>query len=84
MKKYIVALIAVVMLVASALPACAESVFNDMSKCVQNWGKECKPCASKSAVAGTATKAPRMKVTNPLGNTTPLVTDNSGKVEIAK
>ena len=74
MKKYFVVALAVLAMVVVALPAFADTVFNESSKCIQSWGKECTPCAP-----GDTTAPKVVKSVDALGNTVSLVTDNSGK-----
>lgn len=81
MKKYFALVLVVAVICAFAIPACAETVFNDMSKCVQSWGKGCQPCTSKEAPAA----APKIvKSVDAIGNQVSLVTDNSGKNMLGK
>lgn len=76
MRKYIIALIAVMALLAGTMPASADTMFNDMSKCIQSWGKECAPGTSTAA----ATQPKPKTSTDAIGNVTPTGTDNSGKI----
>ena len=78
MKKYFIALIAVAALIASTMPVSADTAFNDMSKCIKNWGKECK--SGTSTAAKTMPKA--KSTTDTLGNKIPTSTDNSGKTKL--
>jgi len=76
MRKYIIVLIAAVALLASTMPVSAETAFNDMSKCIQSWGKECAKGTTSTAAATT----PKPKATvDAIGNVIPTGTDNSGK-----
>ena len=82
MKKYFIISIAVTALFAGIVPVSADSVFNDMSKDIQNWGKGCGGCASaKAAVPATTKKCCKMK-TDTLGNKVPCCTNNSGKTRL--
>ncbi len=54
MKKYFVIVIAAVVFCALAMPACADTVFNDMSKCVKSWGKGCGECGGDKTAAAPA------------------------------
>lgn len=61
MKKLTVVLISVAVMVAFALPAMAETVFNEMSKSIQSW--KCEPCKTVDATAQAvkdAKTAPRV------------------------
>lgn len=51
MKRGIIVLIAIAVLVAFTVPAMAETMFNEMSKCISTWKcpSKCEPC--KAAVA---------------------------------
>ncbi len=81
MKKGFMALIIAIAFFATAIPAGAETVFNEMSKCIQDMGKGC--CASKSGEAKTAAASPKAtKTTDVLGNTVSTATDNSGKSKL--
>ena len=87
MKKYFIISIAVAALFAGTVPVSADSVFNDMSKCVKSWGKGCGECggAAKEAAAmpDKGKKCCCMK-TDVLGNKVPCCTAKSGKVSIGK
>ena len=77
MKKCFIVLVVVAAFCAMSIPAYAETVFNEMSKCVQNFGKNCPPCGTKSS--GADVTAPKIvKSVDALGNKVSLVTDNSG------
>ncbi|MFA6320314.1 MAG: hypothetical protein WCY36_00460 [Candidatus Omnitrophota bacterium] len=80
MSKYFIVVIAVLALIALSVPASAETVFNEASKCIMDWGKGCKPC-SKSAPAQPAATKPAC-MTDSLGNKVPCCTDNSGKTKL--
>ena len=86
MKRSIIAIIAVAVFFAFTIPAGAESVFNDMSKCVQSWGKGCSGCGGTQAQAKEA--APSKKCccmkTDCMGNKVPCGTDNSGKTKLGR
>ncbi len=78
MKKAFMALMITVAFLAVTMPAGAETIFNEMSKCVQDMGKGC--CASKSGETKAAAASPKAtKTTDVLGNTVSTATDNSGK-----
>lgn len=77
MKKYVMILMAAAVLVAIAMPVRAETAFNEMSKCVQSWGKGC--C---EACKGGKTAPKAMTATDALGNKVSTVTDNSGKSKL--
>ncbi|MDD5428384.1 MAG: hypothetical protein PHI58_03995 [Candidatus Omnitrophica bacterium] len=82
MKKYFIVAIAVLALAALSIPASAETVFNEMSKCVKSWGKGCsEPC--EPAATSAATPAPKACMKKDvLGNKIPGATDNSGKTKL--
>ena len=81
MKKYFIVIIVVLAFLATTMPVCADSVFNDMSKCIKCWGKECKACAPCAAAPAkeAAKKACCCKKTDVLGNKIDKCTNNSGK-----
>ncbi|GEM_PF-6472953 len=75
MRKYIIVLIAAAAFLVSTMPVSADTAFNDMSKCIQSWGKE-----GASAPSTTAATQPKPKTsTDAIGNVIPTGTDNSGK-----
>ncbi len=81
MKKYFILIIAVAVFCAMALPVCAETVFNGMSKCVKSWGKGC--CAGTGAnTAAPAKDKKRCYKTDALGNKVSCMTDNSGQTRL--
>ena len=84
MKRYFIISIAVAALLAGTMPVGAETVFNQSSKCIQNWGKGCGGCSSAKAAAPAPAKNKKCccKKTDALGNTTPCCTSNSGKVKL--
>ena len=84
MKRCFVVIIAVAAFFAGAMPVSAETAFNEMSKCIQTWGKGCGEGTKKSEGAKT-TAAPKMTTkTDALWNKTPVGTDNSGKTMLGK
>ena len=82
MKKYFIISIAVAALFAGTVSVSADSVFNDMSKCVQGWGKGCKECKSSKAQAATPKKAKPAMTTDTLGTKIDTGTNNSGKTRL--
>ena len=82
MKKYFIISIAVTALLAGTMPVSAETGFNQMSKCIQNWGKGCGGCKGSKAQAATPKKAKPAMTTDTLGNKVPGGTDNSGKTRL--
>lgn len=80
MRKYFIAVIVVLALVALSIPASAETVFNECSKCIMKWGKGCPPCGSTQAASAATPKA--STATDVLGNKIPCATDNSGKTHL--
>jgi hypothetical protein len=80
--RYFMVLIAVVALLAFAVPASAETCFNEMSKCIQTFGKGC--CGGSSAAKTECVKSSPKDVVavDALGNDVSLVTDNSGKSQL--
>lgn len=83
MKKYFIVLTVLAAFFAGTMPVGAETIFNEMSKCVQNIGKGC--CAPKAAEAKAAATSPKMvKKTDVLGNKVSTETDNSGKVTLGQ
>ena len=82
MRKYVIAILAVVALVASTMPVSAETAFNDMSKCIQGWGK-CGASGTSTTAAAVTTPRPKSAV-DAIGNVTPTCTDNSGKTKLGQ
>ena len=82
MKKYFIISIAVVALFAGTMPVGAETCFNEMSKCVQSWGKGCGKCGGQGAAVPAKNKKCCCKKTDVLGNKTPGCTDNCGKTRL--
>jgi len=66
------------------MPVSAETTFNEMSKCVQSWGKGC--CADSKGAKTAATPAGDKKCccteTDALGNKVNTRTNNSGKTRL--
>lgn len=80
MKRYFVVLVAVVALLASAMPASAETAFNEMSKCIKTWGKGCSGTGTSAGTSTAAVTRAKPKTSkDAIGNITPTGTDNSGK-----
>ena len=79
MKKYFIISIAVAALFAGTMPVGAETPFNDMSKCIQGWGKGCG--GTKTAAPACAKKC-CCKKTDALGNKVDTRTNNSGKTRL--
>lgn len=84
MRKYVIAIIAVVALLASTMPVSADTAFNDMSKCVQSWGKGCGGSASTAAATPAMTQPRPKTAVDAIGNVTPTATDNSGKTKLGQ
>ena len=84
MKVYFVIAIVAVALVASTMPVSADSTFNDMSKCIQSWGKGCGECGSAKAAAPAPVTGKKCccKKTDTLGNKVDCCTNNSGKTRL--
>lgn len=75
MKKGIIVLIAIAVLVAFTVPAMAETIFNEMSKCISTWKcpAKCEPCKATAATVKT-TCAAVDKTTDALYNIVPTRT----------
>ena len=84
MKKYFVVIIVVLAFLATTMPSFADSAFNDMSKCIQGWGKGCTSCASTQAKEAAPCKKCCCMKTDALGNKVPCCTNNSGKINPVK
>ena len=84
MKKYVVVIIVVLAFLATTMPACADSAFNDMSKCIQGWGKGGTACGGSQAKAAVPSKKCCCMKTDVLGNKVPCCTNNSRKVNPGK
>ena len=82
MKRYFIISVAVVALFAGTIPVSADSAFNDMSKCIQSWGKGCGCCGGAKAAAPATTKKCCCKKTDVLGNKVDTGTNNSGKTRL--
>ena len=82
MKKYFIISIAVAALFAGTMPVGAETVFNDMSKCVKSWGKGCEACKGSKDQAATPKKVKPAMTTDTLGNKIDTGTNNSGKTRL--
>ena len=85
MKKYFIISIAVAALFAGTMPVGAETGFNEMSKCIQSWGKGCCGSGNAKTAAAPAPAADKKcccKKTDVLGNKVPCCTSNSGKVKL--
>ena len=82
MKKYFIISIAVAALFAGTMPVGAETGFNQMSKCIHNWGKGCGECSSAKTAAPASTKKCCTKTTDTLGNKVDTGTNNSGKTRL--
>ena len=73
MKRGIIVLIAIAVLVAFTVPAMAETMFNEMSKCISTWKCPMKGEPSKSGPAKTNVAKPAT-TTDALYNTVPTGT----------
>ena len=84
MRKYVFISIAVAALFAGTVPVGAETGFNQMSKCIQSWGKGCGECKGSQAQAAAPVKSKRccVKTTDTLGNKVDTGTNNSGKTRL--
>ena len=78
MKRYFIISIAVAALLAGTMPVGAETGFNEMSKCIQGWGKGCGGCGTAKAVVAAPAPAKDKKCcckkTDVLGNKVPCCT----------
>ena len=82
MKKYFIIGVAIAALFAGTMPAGAETGFNQMSKCIQNWGKGCGGCGSAKVAAPASSKKCCCTKTDILGNKVDIGTNNSGKTRL--
>lgn len=82
MKRYFIISIAAAALLAGTMPVSAETGFNQMSKCIQSWGKGGCECSSAKTAAPAKTKKCCCTKTDTLGNKVPCGTDNSGKTRL--
>jgi len=81
MRKGIALAIAIAFFFALAIPASADTVFNEASKCIASWGKPCDTSAkSAPAKSMSSSMASVHGVKDVLNNTVPTGTVKEGNL----